>query len=124
MKPGLNIAGQRGVAALALGVAMAPGCRLDGSWTRVEPAQASPRHARVIDAVTFTPDGRYTITETRGSERITTTGRYAFSGTSLVLNEEGDGSRTLICRRSPGAALTIENPAPGAGQPVTLQRDE
>lgn len=84
------------------------GCSLTGDWRTVGVAPASSDDMRMLSAISFASDGRYTATEHWRTERTTSTGRFNWNGMRLKLVPDNGTPRDYACKRNMDGSLTIQ----------------
>lgn len=87
------------------------GCSLAGDWRTVSVIPAPGDDMRVLSAISFAWDGRYTATERRSAEQTTSTGRYKWNGFRLKLMPEQGDPQEYPCMRSMDGSLAVRYPA-------------
>ena len=111
----------RQVSICLVGLVPLSGCvGLTGGWRVV--SVAPDENTATIQAISFDWRGRFSITEMREGEAVTSSGRYTWNGLRLRLRQDEGGSWLYPCYLSWDGSLRIKDEPRPAAVTMKLRR--
>lgn len=96
------------------------GCTLSGNWRAVHRPDDPQRPG--VEVITFSTDGRFTMTSSDEIDRRTVTGTYSFAFGRLRLRPDREERPTYSGYRRPNGMLVVTGPEGPAESRVVLEK--